>query len=360
MRHIYLTAAVLAATIGLKAQYTFTDKINIENTSVKSQGVTGTCWSFSTTSFIEAEAIRLGHKNVDFAEMFNVYNIYLDKANNYISRQGKANFSEGSLAHDVLRTISTHGLVPQSTFTGLEEGETVYNHAEMVSALTGYLDGIIKAGKPSDKWREGFKGILEAYMGEPKQTFQVDGKSYTPKSYAAAMGINPENYVSITSFTHAPFYKPFMLNIPDNYSNQSFSNLPLSELMKVVNNALEKGYSIEWDGDVSEKSFGKKEGIAVLPKDVKADYFKSPVEEIKVTQELRQASFENYSTTDDHLMHLVGMAKDQKGNTYYIIKNSWGDYNEYGGYLYMSEAYFMMKTVSVTVHKEAVPKGIKL
>lgn len=360
MKKPLLLSALAIFSFLAKAQYQFTNKIDIETTNVKSQGRTGTCWSFSTTSFIEAEAMRLGHSNVDFAEMFNVYHVYIDKANNYISRQGKANFSEGSLAHDVLRTISKQGLVPQESFTGLMANESMYNHAEMVSALKGYLDGVLAAGKPSPKWRDGFIGILNAYMGAPKTEFNVDGRKHTPKSYANAMGIKADNYISITSFTHEPFYSSFILNIPDNYSNQSFSNLPLSELMKVVDHALENGYSIEWDGDVSEKGFGRKEGIAVLPADMSSKYFDGPVKEIEVTQELRQANFENQSTTDDHLMHLIGKAVDQEGNNYYIIKNSWGDYSPYGGLLYMSEAYFKMKTVSITLHKEAIPKGTGL
>lgn len=358
MKKISLIAAVFFCAATASAQYQFTDNINIEATSVKNQGSTGTCWSFSTTSFIEAEAIRLGHKNVDFAEMFNVYNIYIDKANNYVSRQGKANFSEGSLAHDVLRMIDMYGIVPQSTYSALLENESRYNHAEMVSALKGFLDGVVASGKPSTHWREAFTGILKAYMGAPVLDFKVDGKSYNPKSYAKAMGIDASNYVNVSSFTHVPFYKSFILNVPDNYSNQSFYNVPLAEMVDMVNKALDKGYTIEWDGDVSEKGFGRKEGIAVLPADISTSFLSNPGKEIEVTQALRQEAFEDYTTTDDHLMHLVGKAKDQKGNVYYIIKNSWGDYSPYGGYLYMSEAYFKMKTVSITLHKDVAPKAI--
>jgi bleomycin hydrolase len=356
MKKIFFAAALLFSVAATKAQYNFTDKINIEATDVKNQGSTGTCWSFSTTSFIEAEAIRLGHKDVDFSEMYTVYNTYIDKANNYVSRQGKANFSQGSLAHDVLRMIDMHGIVPQTVYTALLENETRYNHSEMEKALKGFLDGVIASGKPSKKWREAFKGILNAYMGKTETSFEVEGKTYNAKSYAKAMGIEASNYVSISSFTHAPFYSSFILNIPDNYSNQSFYNMPLQEMVDVVDKALEKGYTIEWDGDVSEKGFGRKEGVAVLPANPKSDFLNTPSKEINVTQALRQASFEDYTTTDDHLMHLVGKAEDQNGNVYYIIKNSWGNYSPYGGYLYMSEAYFKMKTVSVTLHKDVAPK----
>lgn len=356
MKKIILIAAVFFCAASTYAQYTFTDNINIEATGVKSQGSTGTCWSFSTTSFIEAEAIRLGHKDVDFSEMFNVYNTYIDKANNYVSRQGKANFSEGSLAHDVLRMIDMHGILPQTAYSALLENESRYNHSEMATALKSFLDGVVSNGKPSTHWREAFKGILEAYMGAPVLDFKANGTAYNPKSYAKAMGIDASNYVSVSSFTHAPFYKSFILNIPDNYSNQSFYNVPLQEMVDVVNTALDKGYTIEWDGDVSEKGFGRKEGIAVLPADLKSNFLSEPSKEIEVTQALRQEAFEDFTTTDDHLMHLVGKAKDQKGNVYYIIKNSWGNSSPYEGYLYMSEAYFKMKTVSITLHKDVAPK----
>lgn len=360
MKKVFFAAALLFSVAATKAQYNFTDKINIDATAIKNQGSTGTCWSFSTTSFLEAEAIRLGHKDVDFSEMYTVYNTYIDKANNYVSRQGKANFSEGSLAHDVLRMTHIDGLVPETVYSALRQDETRYNHSEMVKALKGFLDGVIASGKPSKKWRDAFKGILNAYMGQPETNFEVNGKAYTPKKYAADMGIEADNYVSLSSFTHVPFYEKFILNIPDNYSNQSFYNLPLQEMVDVVDKALEKGYSIEWDGDVSEKGFGRKEGVAVLPSDLSSDFLNNPASEIEVTQALRQAAFENYTTTDDHLMHLVGKAEDQNGNVYYIIKNSWGNYSPYGGYLYMSEAYFKMKTVSITVHKDIAPKKAAL
>ena len=360
MKKILLNTLVLLSAVTASAQYTFTDKINVEATEIKNQGRTGTCWSFSTTSFIESEAIRLGHKNVDFAEMFNVYNIYVDKANNYVSRQGKANFSEGSLAHDVLRIIDQKGLIPQSELTGLKNNAPGYNHAEMVSALTGFLNGVIAAKTPSIYWRDAFKSILNVYIGTPPVEFKVDGKTYTPASYAKAMDIDAKNYVSISSFTHVPFGEKFILNIPDNYSNQSFYNVPLNQLQSTVDKALAKGYTLAWDGDVSEKGFGRKEGIAVLPLDTKSEFLKAPEKEITVTQENRQAAFENYTTTDDHLMHIVGKAVDQNGNNYYIIKNSWGDSTPYDGYLYMSEAYFLMKTVSVTVHKDIASVIIKL
>lgn len=360
MKKLILIAAAALSGYCTQAQYTFTDVINIDRTEIKNQARTGTCWSFSTTSFLESEAIRLGHEGVDFSEMHNVLRVYQDKAENYVSRQGKANFSQGSLAHDVLRTVASHGIVPESEFSGLANGESSYNHTELEKALKGFLDGVIAGRKPSKHWRAAFNAILETYMGgsAPKE-FVYQGKKYTPKSFALAMGIDPKNYVSFTSYTHAPFNTSFILNIPDNYSNQSFYNVPLANFMDIVNRALKNGFTIEWDGDVSEKGFGRKEGIAILPEAGEENIFDSPVKEVMVTQTNRQSTFEDYSTTDDHLMHVVGTAKDQNGTLYYIIKNSWGVQGAHDGYLYMSEAYFKMKTVSVTVHKDALTKELK-
>lgn len=353
-----ISFTVLILSTPLMAQYEFTEEINIENTTVKSQGRTGTCWSFSTTSFLEAEALRMGKGFVDFSEMYNVYHIYQDKADNYVSRQGKANFSQGSLAHDVFRTVEQHGIIPQSEFPALLNQDTMYNHSEMEAGLTGFLDGVIQNRKPTPYWRTAVLNILQAYMGTPNEQFQYKGKQYNPISFAKEMGIQATNYISLTSYTHQPFHSSFILNIPDNYSNQQFYNIPLSDFMQVVDHALEKGYTLAWDGDVSEKGFLRKEGIAVLPKDLKGEFKEQPSEEIEASQEIRQALFENYSTTDDHLMHIVGKATDQNGTAYYIIKNSWGKSSNFDGYLYMSETYFKLKTVSVTVHKKAVPRGI--
>jgi len=354
----FLLAFVFCFSI--HAQYEFTHDKDINCTSVKNQSRTGTCWSFATSSFIESELMRMGKEEVDLSEMFIVRNIYKDKAKNYMLRQGKANFSQGSLSHDLIRMMKMEGVVPESVYSGLVDGEKAHNHSEMEAVLKGMMDGLLKSKRPSKKWKAAFDGVLDAYMGECPETFKFNGKETNPKQLASDLGLDAGEYVSLTSFSHHPFYEKFILEIPDNYSNGHFYNIPLDEMMSTIDNAMAKGYSIAWDGDVSEKGFDAKEGIAVLPKDGKRDdLFKSPGHEVKVTQESRQEAFENYSTTDDHLMHLIGKAKDQKGNEYYIIKNSWGEISPYKGYLYMSKAYVQMKTVAIMVHKDVLTGKVK-
>jgi bleomycin hydrolase len=343
----------------LEAQYRFTSTQDIECTEIKSQGSTGTCWSFATSSFLESELIRMGVSDPDISEMFIVREIYKDKARNYILRQGKANFSQGSLSHDVIRVLNSKGILPQSAYSGKAPTEKKYNHSEMEAVLKGMLDGVLEQKAPSNKWMLAFDKVLDIYLGECPSEFMIDGKKIGPSDYAANLEIDPENYISVTSFSHHSFYNKFILEIPDNYSNGSYYNVPMEELVKIIDNAADKGYSIAWDGDVSEKGFSAKEGIAVLPLDPsRKDLFTKPGEEKAVTQNTRQAMFESYSTTDDHLMQVVGTAKDTKGTKYYKIKNSWGEISDYKGYLYMSKPYVQAKTVSIMVHKDAIPADI--
>jgi len=349
-----LQLLLLIGLIGtLQAQYKFNHTIDLECTSVKNQAKTGTCWSFATSSFIESELMRMNKGQHDLSEMFVVRNIYKDKARNYILRQGKANFSQGSLSHDLINIIKTGGLVPESVYSGLNEGEKSHNHSEMEAGMKGFLDGVRKSKRLSKKWPVALDALMDVYLGSAPSSFEYNGKSYTPASFASSLGINADDYTSYTSFTHHPFHSSFILEIPDNYSNGSFYNVPLEELLSIIDKALENGYSIAWDGDVSEKGFDAKQGIAVLPsKAGREDLFTTPGQEKTVTQDERQDNFENFSTTDDHLMHIVGKAKDQKGNEYYVIKNSWGNISPYKGYLYMSKAYVAMKTVAIMVHKD--------
>lgn len=346
------------ASLQLDAQYEFKTEKKINCTAVKNQARTGTCWSFATTSFLESELIRMGMDDINLSEMFIVRNIYKDKARNYILRQGKANFSQGSLAHDLIRIAESKGIMTEAAYSGLMEGDTRYDHSEMEKGLKGFLDGIRTSKVLTKKWKNAFDGILDSYMGPIPEQFDYNGKKYTAESFADLTKLKTDDYISITSFNHHPFYEQFILEIPDNYSNGSFYNIPMDEMMSIIDYALLKGYSISWDGDVSEKGFSARNGIAVLPVDNnREDLFTMPGEEIAVTQENRQANFENYSTTDDHLMHIVGIALDQKGTKYYITKNSWGEISDYKGYLYMSEAYVKMKTVSVMIHKDGLPKN---
>jgi bleomycin hydrolase len=338
------------------AQIKISDVTVVDCTPVISQDRTGTCWSYATTSFLESELIRMGKDEIDLSEMYNVRKVYEDKALNYVLRQGKANFSQGSLSHDVTRTLNKFGVIPASNYSGLTMSDTIHNHDELSITLKQFLDGVIKTGSPSEKWPVALNALLDVYLGEVPDSFLVDGVSYSPNSYAQHLGLDATNYASITSFTHHPFHSMFILEIPDNYSNQSYANVPIEELVEIIDFALENGYSIAWDGDVSEKSFSQEDGYALLPIDMNdKDLFKKIIPEQEVTQENRQENFMNYTTTDDHLMHLVGIAKDKAGNTYYKIKNSWGEEGLYKGYLYMSEAYLKMKTIAITLHLNAIP-----
>ncbi len=343
----------------LVAQYRFTATQDIECTEIKSQGSTGTCWSFATSSFLESELIRMGVSDPDISEMFIVREIYKDKARNYVLRQGKANFSQGSLSHDVIRVLNAKGIVPQAAYAGKAPSEKKYNHTEMEAVLKGMLDGVLKQKTPSDKWMLAFEKVLDVYLGECPTEFMIDGKKMKPSDYAANLELDPEDYISVTSFSHHPFYSKFILEIPDNYSNGSYYNVTIGELVKIIDSAADKGYSIAWDGDVSEKGFSAKDGIAVLPVEPsRKDLFTQPGEEKTVTQNSRQAMFESFATTDDHLMQVVGTASDSRGTKYYKIKNSWGEISDYKGYLYMSRPYLLAKTVSVMVHKDAIPADI--
>ncbi|MCH2022562.1 MAG: C1 family peptidase [Saprospiraceae bacterium] len=343
----------------LYGQYKLTPKFAIECTNVKNQQRTGTCWSFATSSFLESEVKRLKNIDVDLSEMFSVRTTYIDKAQNYILRQGKANFSEGSLSHDVINAVQRVGLVPESVFSGKTDGETIHNHSEMVAACKGMLNGLQKQKTLSPKWKKALTSILDVYLGKAPDKFNYEGKEYSPKSFAAFLDIKPKNYTSYTSYTHHPFYEKFVLEIPDNYSNGIYQNIPIDELEAVLDYAIANGYSVAWDGDVSEKTFNHSEGLAILPADKERnDLWDRPGAEIKVTQNLRQETFESKSTTDDHLMHIVGIAFDNKGTKYYKVKNSWGTSNVFKGYLYMSEAYFKLKTVAILLHNDAIPKKI--
>lgn len=359
MKYFILPLALVMAGNTTFAQYKITPKHDVECTVIKNQERTGTCWSFATSSFLESEVKRTKKMDIDLSEMFSVRATYMDKAQNYMLRQGKANYSEGSLSHDVIRAVERVGVVPEAAFSGKSDGITVHNHGEMLSATKGMLNGLQKRKTVSPRWKEAMSAILDIYMGDAPEKFNYEGKEYTPKSFADFLGIKGSNYISLTSYTHHPFYQSFVLEIPDNYSNGSYQNIPMNELEKVVDNAIQNGFSVAWDGDVSEATFNHQEGLAILPIDSKREnLWDKPDAEIKVTQELRQSTFESKATTDDHLMHLVGIAYDNKGTKYYKIKNSWGDSNTFKGYLYMSQAYFQLKTVGILLHKGAIPKEI--
>jgi bleomycin hydrolase len=352
-----------------ESEFDFTVVMQLDACSVKHQASTSTCWSFATNSFLESELLRMGKGNFDLSEMFIVRHIYPQKALNYVQLHGNSTFGPGSLSGDLMRTLAEHGAVPESVYDGKFIGQSRHNHQEMDAVLTAMLDAIIanKGKRLSPAWREALEGVLDAYIGPIPESFEYQGKTYTPSSFLLSLGIEPTDYVELTSFTHHPFDSTFALEIPDNWAHNQYRNVSLEELMAALDSALEKGYTVAWDGDVSEKGFDKKEGIAILPRldwddkteDEQDDTCKKMEPEKEVTQELRQEYFENYATTDDHLMHIVGIASDQNGTKYYITKNSSGIKDRgHDGHVYMSEAYVRAKTIAILLHRNALPKNL--
>lgn len=364
LKHTLFLLVILFSIETTQAQepYKFTEVIDLETTPVISQDLTGTCWSFSSTSFLESEIIRLTGKQIDLSEMYTVRNTYPKKAENFIMRQGKAQFSEGGLAHDVLNSVSEYGLVPNAAFSGLLENETDHNHNELSAVLRSMVETYVDnpGKKLSKKWKDAIDAVLSIYLGDNPESFDFQGKQYTPQSFLEMTTLNPLDYLSITSFTHAPFYSKFILNIPDNWSYGSFYNVSLDEMIDTIDEALKNGFTIELDCDVSERTFSSKFGVAVIPElpvnNKKA--LEGIYPEKAITQEYRQDEFENFTTTDDHLMHITGVLKDQNGNKYYKVKNSWGVLGTNVGYVYFSESYMRLKTISITIHKDAISKTI--
>jgi bleomycin hydrolase len=353
-------------------KYEFTTVVDLEATSVKNQASSSTCWSYAGIGFIESEMIRLGKQPIDISEMFVVRMAYIEKARKYVRMHGTINFAQGGEMPDVFYVFEKYGAMPQEAYTGLNYGAEKNQHGELEMALKSYLDAIIKNknGKLSGAWEKGFAAILDAYLGEVPESFTWNGKSYTPRTFADnVVGLNPADYVTITSFTHHPFYTSFILELPDNWFWSTAYNLPVDEFMGELNNALNTGYTIAWATDVSEKGFSVRNGLAIVPaKDWSAmtteeakEVFISPKEELAITQEMRQVAFDDYTTQDDHGMQITGIVKDQNGSLYYITKNSWGDIaNPYEtGYIYASEAFVKYKTVSFLMHKDALTKKTK-
>lgn len=361
--------------------YKFTDVVRLPTTSVKSQDRAGTCWSWSTISFLESEIIRMGKDSVNLSPLFVVWNTYDEKANKYVRMHGSMNFGQGGASADVTWAIKNYGIVPLDIYDGLKYGEDVHVHGEIDAILKGYLDAVISNPnkKLSTAWKKGYDGILDAYLGEKPEKFTWKGKEYTPQTFATqACGLNMDDYISLTSFTHHPFYTQFAVEVPDNWIGEMSYNIPLDELMEVLDKAIDKGYTFSWGSDVSEAGFTRG-GLAVVPEvDTKemsdaeiakwvampksqqqAELLKKPGKQKEITQELRQKEFDNYLTTDDHGMHVVGKAVDQIGNKYFIVKNSWGKYGDYEGYLYASYPFVAYKTISVMIHKDALPKDLK-
>ncbi|MFY0254305.1 C1 family peptidase [Chitinophaga sp. 30R24] len=337
-------------------------KINAA-TPVKNQGFTGTCWSFSSTSMVESECLRKGLPELDLSEMFTVRNTYIEKAKNYVHRQGFTRFDEGGLGHDVIRAIANYGIEPESVYSGLKDNTTVYNHSAMVSTMKKYLDSIIKVSPVPDNWLTEFTGILDEYMGKPPATFEYNGKTYTPQSFAKeVVKFNASDYVFLTSFTHHPFYEPFIVEVPDNFSNGAYYNVPLKELTGIAATALQKGYTVLWDADVSNKGFAADKGYALLTSEnlpFNRDSINPEMAEPTYTQDSRQQLYEELVTQDDHLMHITGIEKTPNGKTFFLVKNSWGKKSgPFGGYINVSESYFAVNTITIVVPKAALDKAL--
>ena len=327
--------------------YKFTPVVELKATSVKNQAGTGTCWCFATTSFIESELLRMGKGEYDLSEMFIVRQNYIDRLKDNYLRQGKGNLGEGSLSHDWMRVFTESGIVPDEVYNGLNYGSPTHNHGE----LQGFINAIavvpVQRKNESAQYHKIVDAVLDTYLGKVPESFTYKGVNYTPMSFAGSLGINPDDYAEITSFTHFPFYSQGILEVPDNWSMARFYNVPLDELIEIMDYSLNNGYTVNWDGDVSENGFSHSKGFAVFP-------------EVNVTQEMRQSGYENFTTTDDHMMHLTGIVNDQNGTKYYITKNSWGTgSNPFGGYLNMSESFVRAKTIFIMVHKNAIPPAIK-
>lgn len=375
MNKIISSLLSIAFAISVNAQektseFKFETIADLDATPIKSQGRTGTCWSFSTSSFLESEILRISGKSVDLSEMYNARMVYPEKALNFVGRQGKAQFSEGSLNHDVMKVIKNHGLVTEDAYRGRIVNDKKYDHAELASVLEAYVVAISKnkGGSLSNVWLEGFEAVLDTYLGDVPTEFTYEGKKYTPESFRDELKINADDYIEFTSFDAYSYDTQVVLNIPDNWANAAYYNLELNDYQALVVSALENGYSVAIDADVSEKTFSAKNGIAIIPAmnlnemsaEEKAKLFKEPVTEKIITPEFRQQEFNNFNTTDDHLMHITGLLKDQNGTMYFRVKNSWGTEGlGHEGNVYFSEAFFKLKSISVMMHKDAVPKKLK-
>ncbi len=349
--------------------YEFATEVDLSVLPVKNQASSGTCWSYATTSFIESEMLRMGKTPVDLSELFTVRQVYLDKAERYVRLHGHLNFAQGGALPDIIYVLKKYGAVPDTVYKGLNYGEEKNKHGEVESVLKGMLDAVIKNpnGRLSTAWKPAFTSALDAYLGAFPETFTYEGKTYTPREFAdKVVGVNPDEYVQITSFTHEEEYDEIFIDVPDNWAWGTSYNLPLDEMMDNLNHALDNGYTVSWATDVSEKGFSVRNGLGIVPaqpfdkmtREERRAIFESPVEELDITPEIRQAAYDNYETTDDHGMHIVGRSVDQNGTKYYLVKNSWGDIkNPYkDGYIYCSEAYVRYKTISFLMHEDALIK----
>lgn len=404
MKKLFLSIAVMAMSATMFAQadstkvqsdkgqstkdtiegFVFTTIDSVAITPVKDQNRSSTCWAFSTLGYLESELLRMGKGVYDLSEMFVVSKTMMDRATYQVRMYHEASFSPGGSAYDVIYCMKHYGLVPQSAMPGIQYGwsaaDSLPVHNELDAVASGYVNGLKKMKKLTPVWKKGLQAIYDTYLGACPEEFEYNGKTYTPKTFVQMLGLNADDYVSITSYTHHPFYETFALEVPDNWRMDQMYNLPIDEMMQVIDNALAEGYTLAWAADVSELGFTRK-GIGVVPdadkgadltgSDMahwlgmsndkkKEELTKKPLPEKTITQEMRQQAYDNWENTDDHGMQIFGIAKDQNGKKYYMIKNSWGTTkSKYKGIWYVSEAFMRYKTNDVLVHKNAIPKNIR-
>ena len=392
MKKLLLCTLALCLALGAAAQnpdsvegYRFTDGKIIRTTPVKNQNRSGTCWCYSTMTMLESEILRAGGPEMHLSEMWIVRHSFMDKAVKYVRLHGELNFAEGGASHDVTEGIKQHGIVPFEVYPGLNYGTDKPDFHELSAVLKAYLDAVIQASGGSKTlstaWKRGFNAILDEYFGPCPETFTYEGKEYTPQSFAESLPIKMDDYVDLSSFTHHPFYEQFIIEVPDNWMWATVWNVPLDELMQTIDYALENGYTVAWGTDVSEKGFSRTKAIGIIPeadlegmsgteaekwgkltareKEAALYKFDKPGKERKIDQQMCQEAFDNYETTDDHGMVIVGTATDQAGNQYFKVQNSWDVLPPYDGFWYFSRPFVEYKTMSIMVNKNAVPKEIR-
>lgn len=374
MKRIFIIASLVLCCAAVSAQegeqkeapkgYVFTTVDSLPITSVKDQASSGTCWSFSSIGFFESELLRLGKGEHDLAEMFVVHKTMEDRAKAAVRLHGDIEFAQGGSFYDVVYCWKNYGMVPQEVMPGIMYKSDRINHTELTAVAKAYVDALAKSNlkKLTDVWQKGFSGIYDAYIGECPEKFTYNGKEYTPLSYAQSLGLNMDDYVSLTSFTHHPFYEQFIIEIQDNWRWGQSYNLPLDEFMAVMHNAIKNGYTFAWGADVSETGFLRsKPAVCVIPTDDDKEnkILREPGQEKEITQEMRQEGYDNWETTDDHGMQIFGIAKDQNGKEYFMVKNSWNTTAGNNGIWYASDSYVALKTINILVHKDALPKDIR-
>lgn len=350
--------------------YKFTNIKIVPHTPVKDQNQSGTCWSYAGISFVEAEVLRQGGPELDLAEMWPVRYAYEQRADGYVRLHGSFNFGPGGEPHQVMETLADRGLVPEDAYNGLTYGEDKHVHGEMDHVLQTFVKAISdnENRKLTPVWMTAYNGILDAYLGDKPNNFAWNGKSYTPVSFAQQIiKLDPSQYVEITSYQSKPYYKNFFLMIPDNWDYEMYYNVKLEDLTNIIDLAINQGYTVAWAADVSDPGFNHKKGLALVPEKDWNDIPRASRDSVfdvagiqrTVTPQMRQQAYDNYSATDDHSMHIIGMAKDQDGNTWYKVKNSWDtDSNDFGGYLWVSQPYIRLNTLAIYVHRDVVPQGL--